>query len=434
MSYADEVGELARGLAGLATMRPNHLDDAGFQAALAGRTALLGLLATIHAEASGVTPNPGRMTLADLGRHPVAVFGTALGEHPRPRAGVAPTDLHQRNQPTEAGRLWMDVGLRATLAQREWQGDGERLSGETAWGAVADVAALAKTLVLLDDDLAQAAFALGWPDVVEALSRTNTHPLRIAADETLALAQAGPLSDGTVRRFAVPPLRVLPISGASQLHAGQAQLARLLRHAGPMKPQHVEQIAIAQVRICLHTAQVAKDFGKAPLAAELQQHAQLLSDAVGTARSLASLTAGDPRPRLQASELLRAHRDRDARPAQLEVYAARLLIVTKAIATAAEREVAAGRWLGPLRDHSVSMTWAPLTRIGKAPQLTEALGEAARDGAMRISGWQANAHSAARVGESAPRRALAHMPRQHREPRPASPASASSPLSHHARR
>jgi hypothetical protein len=91
---------------------------------LCGRTALLGLLVTVHAEASGVAPGSRQMTLADVGRHPVAVLGRALREHPRPRAEISPTDLHQRDQATEAGRLWMDVGLRSTLAQREWRATG----------------------------------------------------------------------------------------------------------------------------------------------------------------------------------------------------------------------------------------------------------------------------------------------------------------------
>jgi hypothetical protein len=379
VSYLEHSALLAQGLGRLISMKPGSLDSAGLQAALSGRTAVLDLLVSVHREVAGVSPDVVQLTFEDLGRHPVAVLGRALREHPRIRADLSPIDVHALGQPSRPGATWLDVGRHALLAQHHWEGGGRPLTGDAAWSVLADVAALARAVADLDAALAFDSDRLHRPDVVTRITPAARCTLRVAASETLAIARFGPLPEVVTDRLARYPLKVIPVNRPADLAHGQCRLVELLQRVTAMRPEHVEQVAIANARTCLAVARLATSVSdQDDLATAMRSHAALLGSATNRMGRVTGLDPGDPRPLQQAGELARMLRAVDHGSAlDVAVVARNALAVTRSLAVVTEHATNTGRWLVP--DPSGSAIWTRW-RIGlREPTITTTLRAAAAD-------------------------------------------------------
>lgn len=201
MTYRDESSQLARELARLAvTGSSRTLDAAGFDVALVGRRETLTLLRQVLSDATGTSrdgtgivatrdrSSPLR-SLQEVQAHPVAVLSRTLASHPTLAPRQAPSDSMAAE--TEGG--WSRVARHGLLAGHDWSTRPPRPSPEQQWSAVADVAALAQAVTILDRDLLEAARRLDDvdPAVVRALDAATVSGLRVAAQEASALGAYG---------------------------------------------------------------------------------------------------------------------------------------------------------------------------------------------------------------------------------------------------
>jgi hypothetical protein len=96
--------------------------------------------------------------------------------------------------------------------------------------------------------------------------------LRLAASETLALARSGPLPELVTERRASFPLKVIPVSRPADLVPGQRRLVELLQRVTMVRPEHAQQVAIANARTCLAVARLAtSDVDQRGLAAAMRK-------------------------------------------------------------------------------------------------------------------------------------------------------------------
>jgi hypothetical protein len=193
VSYLEASALLAQDLGRLLCMRPQPPSYAGLQAALSGRAATLDLLVSVHREVAGQSPDAVQLTMADLGRHPVAVLGRALRDHPRIHADLSPTGVHALEQSTEAGRTWLSASRHALVAHHDWLGDWAPMTGDAAWSVLADVAALSRAIAVLDEGLVRDASRLHRLDVASGITpgRARQPAARRQRDARPSAARAG---------------------------------------------------------------------------------------------------------------------------------------------------------------------------------------------------------------------------------------------------
>ncbi|MGH3570169.1 MAG: hypothetical protein ACRDRH_30010, partial [Pseudonocardia sp.] len=141
---------------------------------------------------------------------------------------------------TEGG--WSRVARHALLAGHDWSTRPPRPSPEQQWSAVADVAALAQAVTILDRDLLAAARQLDHvdPAVAQALDAATVSGLRVAAQEASALAATGSLPEWGEPGPDTAPTRVLIVRSPEDLAAAQARIATQVAASIELSPQTVD--------------------------------------------------------------------------------------------------------------------------------------------------------------------------------------------------
>ncbi len=385
MTFADDTLEVAQSLGRLLAKHAFELDHDGLQVALVARDATLDLARMLHRDVVG--PRAGRVgdTIAGLESNPVAVLGRLLAKRPRIEPSLSPTDVLNTSHLGDAA-TWSGLARAAITAADSWPaGHGATLQGPEAWGVIADSAALAEAVAVLDGDLVGAANRLGENGLAERLA-TNCSGLRLAAGQVRALAAAGPLPSEPHDVAKQPQHRVRVVRDVETAIGGQRSLAGLLRSAGHVRPEHAVQIAIAHVRLVkairagLVNGEMKRD-GDLALAERVSALIEPLTRAASRPGRVASIHAGDPRPLQQASELTRfvSTRPREvqaAAPVQLMTWTAQLRGSIEAMSSRAAREFGARRWLVPDTADVATTVWAPLRVDLDPPVLQTAVGQA----------------------------------------------------------
>jgi hypothetical protein len=195
VSYQDHLNALGRNLSHL-LIAEEPVPPVELAAAADAHAATVALLTQLHRDLTGISTPARSSTAEEIDRHPVAALGRLLAEHPR-RRYAAPTDIALTPAATAAGQLWRDVSRHATLSHHAWvaASSDSRPTGNAAWAALADVAALAEAATTLNPDLARAMTTCGRHDDAASFSAATVSGLRVAAAETRSLASAGPLPD-----------------------------------------------------------------------------------------------------------------------------------------------------------------------------------------------------------------------------------------------
>lgn len=442
MSYAVESCALAGGLSRLLAHGSTELDSIGYAQALIARSATLTLAADVHREVAGIRRHAVGRTVTDLENHPVAVLGRVLSEQPRPRPQLAPTDALNATSLTTAGRQWGAAARHAILAHHEWlTGLRRAWAPVQAWTALADVAALAEAVTVLDRDLTIAATSLGRGEDAAELASAAASGLRLTAAQVQTLARAGPLAAWPIDRIPLERGRVHQVTSTADLPQAQANLVSLLSQTRSLRPEHANQIAIGQARNATTIARTLheltdRDNGRhiQALADSLDAIARPLLAAGDRPQRTASLHPADPRPLHQAGELTRhLTRHGSARPtpgdstpddiSALVSYAGHIRSVVRALTDAAGREVLTGRWLVP--SQGAATAWTPvalglpepglLTALRNAIPLTDDVSATAN----RISG-RSNSSTKVPLG-TPPREALTVALSQAQRVRPTAP-------------
>lgn len=173
MSVQEDIALLAQELSHLAVSGSSvYLDTGGFAAALTARREVLDLLRAVLYDVAGTrggaaeSLNSSRFggqpvwlrlgSVVELESNPVAGLARALGVHPTPRIEQDP----DRNDVAEASvtsRGWARVNRHALVVGHDWALSPPQLTAEQQWSVVADVAALAQVVAVLDQELYTAA-------------------------------------------------------------------------------------------------------------------------------------------------------------------------------------------------------------------------------------------------------------------------------------
>lgn len=273
MSVQEDIALLAQELSHLAVSGSSvYLDTGGLAAALTARRKVLDLLRAVLYDVAGTRGGaaesltstrfggqPGWLRLGsvvELESNPVAGLARALGVHPTPRIEQGPSDRDDVAEASVTGRGWAQVNRHALVIGHDWASSPPQLTAEQQWSAVADVAALAQVVAVLDQDLYTAASQLQDVDrsVVQALLDATRSGLRTAAGEATALSQVGPLPAwGELAAPASTPI-VAPRS-PSDVIAAPHRLAAQVVTAGNLSPQAVTLVATGQARLLATAAQ-----------------------------------------------------------------------------------------------------------------------------------------------------------------------------------
>ena len=377
MSYASELGQLARALVDVALTAQRDLAE--FPVALVARRSVLELLTAVHQDVTGVQVVPGVTQLGDVERHPVAALGEALARHPRPTLPFSPTDAMIVEVTSEAGAAWRRVARHALLAQHHWlAGDGPEPDPTTRWTGVADLAAISRQLAVLDVQLAERLDDAGprWQRTARLLGFAATSGLGTAGREVARLAAAGPVAEAGPDRSAAsgPGRRVLVARSGADLPHTLRRLVEFLDGAHLVLPQRLPHLAtgIARCALLARDQFPADDPTARPLRAELREHARLLHQATARPGGITCLEPGDGRPLRQAAEayqgLARHAGALRGDPALLADYVDALAASTQALAGVVDRSIGRGCWLVPDRGTSlVESAWTPLRRGSQPP-------------------------------------------------------------------
>lgn len=436
MTFPQESSALARELARLAASDASaRLSAKGLSTALSARHGVLVLLRQVLSEATGsntaldatVAGRPGRMlrSVEELEARPVGVLARALATHPAPSL---PLDLDGQ-APTGGAEAWRRASRHALLAGHEWSTRPPRLTAAQAWSAVADVAALATALSVVDADLATSARALPGIDleVTEQLQAAATSGLRTAAGEAAALAAAGPLPAWGEPGPESSPTRVLLVRSPADVAGAQSRIAAQVAAAGDLSPQAVTLVATGQVRVLAAASETLKhvDPARADRAREL---ARSVASVVAGRHRLAALMPDDPRPVVQTRELVQrvATLGRDQGSlAALAAVVDRCPAVLAALSRRGDQALRTGQWLVPNVDaeQAADPLWRKAGREDPEPSLLAGLsGVTARSTAFTPApaAWTG-------PGAAPPREVLAGVGALARRSRPQRPGSRGGP-------
>lgn len=376
---------------------------------------------------------------------PVRALQQALRDHPAPAGLARQTEETSKAVPLSAGD-WPAIGRHTDLAATAWHAvRPTELTADERWSVVADVAALAETVTVLDQDLLVAAAMPGRGGAIWPLQDAVRSGLRLAAREAAATAAAGPLPnwDQPTEWPALPPVTV--VRSPLNLPVAQDQLVRQLDSAVPMRPQSLVLVATAQARFLAAAAASLTKSGQHP---ELARWAADLSRRVG--KSVVGgqhLLATGPRLASQAVEQSReiaAESDRgrlarsalnaeasvvlggsalNAEESEAVVSAlARTPRVLGALARQADRGWRSGTWL-VADPHSEEVKLIPVRKQDREPQLSAQLSAVAAHSVARPG--PVVSHTVARDGPASPRGILAKVGRERRPVRPGLPSERS---------
>jgi hypothetical protein len=301
-----------------------------------------------------------RPDLADLASHPIGVLQMLLADDPTPAMLDAPSS-------PEAGEAanvqWRGLASAVEVVANDWLSSDPayRPTGERAWTAVADVAAVAEAAALLDRDLVAKHVSLRQP------AARDCWEIAIAAEQVRHLAASGTLPPVRPLRPAARHLKPVPVRGIDTLAPTLANLAAIIAGAHSLGPGTVGALAATHART-VHTLAGALAATGPPaqravrkqLATALRNHASNLVNVQVASRPLRSLEADDPRPTLQMQQirdgLRRLGAARTARltfrhdqPSLLAALGA-ALSVGPAMAACACTQIQSGRWLRPRND------------------------------------------------------------------------------------
>lgn len=378
MTYTEHSSRVATELAHLAAAGSSTtLDSRGLDVAVGARQATLQLLRTVLHDVSGIDRNqtgttaPRRPTplrlVSELEAHPVAALSQNLASHPAPAAGRSLMDVYASagnlspttSSGSAADRSWARVGRHAVLAGQEWSIRPPRPTPEQQWSAVADVAALAQTVAVLDEHLLTAARAGGaaTEHLVEPLATATTSGLHVSAREVLRLAGTGPLPPWGEPGEDLSAARPMLVASASDLAAGHRRLPAQIRDAGELSPRRVSLLLVGQTKLLSSAATALRGLDDDPAgrAAALSSQLQRIA---GLDRGVTALVSGDARALTQTAQLVQ-HLARVApeeawSPTQAREYRHALAaIVTQAptvvgaLADHAAQAVDQGSWLVP---------------------------------------------------------------------------------------
>lgn len=403
MSFAEQSSQLARGLARLAASGGSlDLDREGLEEALAARQEVLQLLRTVlydlrvatvyavqaseESRPSGL-PRPPRSAAA-IEADPVAALEATLAAYPAPaglgvgRGGVGVAGESGAG-PTADG--WAAVGRHAVLARAAWSEiEPIRVPPLQQWSAVADVAALAQAVAVVDQDLAEAARRMAAP-AWRPLAAATRAGLRTTAESAAALAAGGPLPE-----WGREAGSLLLVRSPADLPAAQQRLVEQLDAAAGLSPRSVVLVATGQVRLLAAGAAVlGSEPAHAGRVAEARELQERVSRAVASGHLLAARgQQDDRRPVAQCREMvgvLEARRALSARLPRMERLGAfgamldRVPAVLAAVSRQAEHGVRSGQWLVPDVGHRSIATrrWVPVARGGGTPPLCAELAAAA---------------------------------------------------------
>lgn len=451
MGYREESAQLARELAFLAASGGSvDLDARGVVAAVTARREVLMLAGQVLAEARGGTTHThaargygperagldgsGLRGVQELEAQPVLLLARALKGYPAPSVAQDPGERDAAALASPVGQAWSQVGRRALLAGHEWSTRAPVLDGAQAWSAVADVAALAQALVVVDGDLRVAAARARDldPGVQAELQRTAASGLRVAAGEAAAVAAAGdlpPYGDPGVERS---PTRVLLVGSPQDVAAAQTRVRAQVGAVSDLGPGAVAVVATGQARV-LSTAAVALAGVDPERAGRARHLAGQLTGAVAGARRLAALAPDDPRPVAQTRELVTHLVAVEARGwgspagrAYLPALAAvvdRAPAVVQALSAHADRALRTGRWLvvDVEARRSRDPLWRRATRADPQPAMVAALDATAAYASTLAAPGPVVGRG---PGPQPPRQTLAQVSTLVRRSRPAQPGLA----------
>jgi hypothetical protein len=308
----------------------------------------------------------GQPGLADLARRPIGVLQVLLGHDPEP--------FEPRQRPSSpageaANEQWRGLARAVEVAAHEWSSSdrASRPTGERAWAAVADVAAVAEAAALLDRDLAASHPGTRGPDI------RDRWEIAVAAEQVRQLAVSGPLLVPPPLRPAPHRLKPVRVRGIDTVPPALANLAMLVAGARSLRPDTLGALAATHART-LHTLAGAlaatgpqsQRAVRKQLAATLHNHADMLVNVQVAGRRLESLDVDDPRPVLQMQEIRTRLRQLGVSGTAFRNEQASLLASLRAalefgpaVAASAHAQIQSGHWLQP--GTSTQLGWAPVT-------------------------------------------------------------------------
>jgi hypothetical protein len=314
-NYGDERDRLAHALATLLAADEPTIGGTDTRRVLQYRDMLLTSLTSIADEVLGGAANV-KPTLGATATTPARALRTTL--HSLPCAGdpAAPTDVLQITPRSPHARTWRTAASAAMLAAdalaagqpATWRAD-----PNTGWAVMADTAAAAHALAVLDRRLATHPTP-HLSDAARQALHTSWHTgLRLVASEVSRLAHTQPLADHADHLARPPALRPFPLTDTTQLTAGYQHTLRLLQARDGMLPiRTLGHLLIAQARIghtladhCQH-AHAAGIPGADHLAQAWRQHATTAETLATHRRAVTGLNPTSRHPALtQAGEVLR---------------------------------------------------------------------------------------------------------------------------------
>lgn len=447
MSWRQESAALARELAPLAlTGSSAWLPPAGLQEAVQARREVLFLLRRVLSDVRAAPEQPAgsrtaparqwsltESTVGELRADPVAALERGLREYPAPRGRSTGAAADTPGAAAE----WPAVGRRTALATLAWsQVVPAELTAAERWSVVADVAALAEVVTVLDEDLLAAARLpyRGDPALLRSLESATSQGLALAARESAALAAAGDLPDWDEPGRNAAPRRIMVVGSLLDLPAAQERLVAQLQPPAALSPQSVIQVAAGQARILRATATALlhgeRDIARAVWARHLSG---LVADGLGAGHQLAAAPGQySTAPATQTGEMLRCLRSRAGDPADLAgadwgalgAATDRVPQVLQVLARRAEEAWRSGLWLVPdpdPRHQQGEQRWIPADRVDAEPALCAGLSATA---ARAITGTGARPAPArtGRSGPTPPRELLPAVTRGRRLRRPLLPS------------
>lgn len=445
MSWGNESAALARQLAGLAIegssawLTADHLDEA-----LAARRDLLVLLGRVLGDVRRV-PDPadaggarrlswrdGELTARGLEVDPVRALHQALRVHPAPRGRYRSAGATGEALSPGVGD-WAAIGRRTQLAARAWDVvRPEILTAEERWSTVADVAALAEAVTIVEADLLAAARLPGRGGSVSELQDAVVAGLRLAAREATAIATAGPLPawDQPGERPSLEPVAL--VRRVQDLAVAQDQLVVHLDRAAPLSPQSVVLVATGQVRFLAAAAAALTGSSQAPdMARWASDTSRRVAESILGGPQLGSTSGGNypSRAVAQTRELTAYATSGQLTGRRLPLSAddvaalssalARTPRVLGALARQADLGWRSGHWLMP-NPRAETVQWISVMGFDREPQLCVRLSAAAAYSVARPG--PPVQMEAARSGPTPPREILAGIGSTRRPVRPALPS------------
>jgi hypothetical protein len=392
--YGADVERLAIQLARMAA------DPAGVAAAadaVAANQARLAVRRWCRSVLDDVAPGQqtevaGQPGLADLARRPIGVLQVLLGHDPEP---FEPRQPSSSPASEVANEQWQGLARAVEVAAHEWSSSdrASRPTGERAWAAVADVAAVAEAAALLDRDLAASHPGARGPGI------RDRWEIAVAAEQVRQLAVSGPLLSPPPLRPAPHRLKPVRVRGIDTVPPALANLAMLVAGARGLRPDTLGALAATHART-LHTLAGAlaatgpqsQRAVRKQLAATLHNHADMLVNVQVAGRRLESLDVDDPRPVLQMQEIRTRLRQlgvsgtagtafRNEQPSLLASLRAALEF-GPAVAASAHAHIQSGKWLQP--GSSTQLGWVPVTPDAPIAEAGMLVQGQARTLAMRL--------------------------------------------------